>query len=900
MPLVSGTKLGPYEVVGPLGAGGMGEVYRARDRRLGRDVAVKILPGQVSNDPVRRQRFEREAKTISSLNHPHICTLHDIGSQDGVDYLVMECLEGETLAKRLEKGPLPLEQVLKYGMQIADALDKAHRNGVVHRDLKPGNIMLTSTGAKLLDFGLAKPSAALTSVATLTATVTQTSPMTEQGAIVGTFQYMSPEQVEGSELDGRSDIFSLGAVLYEMLTGQRAFQGKSQLSVASAILEKEPAPISAVKPLTPPALDHAIRRCLAKDIEDRWQTARDLALEMKWLAESSSPYTLAPAAPRHTLRTQWRSVAAWSSGSFILAAIATSAVWNWKAPFSLPARPVSRFTITLPAGQQLAGLDGGPAVALSPDGMHLAYVARQGGGAPLLYLRPMDGFEAHAIPGTEDAVNPFFSPDGRSLGFFAGTKLKKVAVNGGPAQTLGEVPMGRGASWSEQGMIATAPTNNSSLRQMSDAGGSLQPVTRFNKGEIAHRWPEFLPGGNALLFAAAATNFNWNHAQIAVQSLATGERHDLIKEATHPRYALSEHLIYAQGASLMAVPFDARRLAVTGAAVPVVEGVLQSLNSGAAQYSISASGALAYIPGNVASTQSKLVWVTRNGTEQPISAPARAYVFPRVSPDGGRVAVDIREQEAQEWLYDLSRGTLTRLTFEGSLSISAAWAPDSKRLAVQSDKGGPLNIFWEPADGSGGLERLTTSESLQFPMSWSRDGQFLAYGEIDPNSGYDIWVLRLSDHKAEPFLRTPFNESVPQFSPDGHWLAYVSDESGRWEVYVQPYPGPGGKSQISTEGGMEPVWNPKGAELFYRTGDRMMAVDVATQPSFHAGKPRVLFEGRYERTPATGPNYDVAPDGQRFLMLKPSEQEAAAPNQIDVVLNWFEELKRRVPPGKNP
>ena len=895
MPLAPGTRLGPYEITAALGAGGMGEVYRARDRRLERTVAIKVLPSQFSADVLRKQRFEREAKTISQLNHPHICTLHDIGSQDGIEYLVMECVEGETLAKRLEKGPLPLEQVLKYGAQIADALDKAHRSGVVHRDLKPGNIMLSSTGAKLLDFGLAKPVMALASVNTLTAAVTQSSPMTEVGMVIGTFQYMSPEQIEGKDLDGRSDIFSLGAVLYEMLTGHRAFQGKSQLSVASAILEKDPPPISTLKPLAPFSLDHAIRRCLAKDPEERWQTARDLALEIKWLAESGSHPSLQSSGPGLSRRTRWGAVVVWGAVSLLLVALSALVILNLK-PSSPPLR-VNRFTITLPPGQQLAGLDGGPAVALSPDGTYLAYVARKDG-AQLLYLRSMDSFDSRPISGTEDAVCPFFSPDGQWLGFFAGSKLKRVSVNGGPAQTLGNVPMGRGATWSEKGMIAFAPTNNSSLRQMSDAGGTSQPVTHFDKGEVGHRWPDFMPDGKALLFAAAATNFNWNHAQVVVQSLATGERRNLIQEATNPRYATSGHLIYAQGAALVVAPFDVKQLTTTGAGVPIVEGVLQSTNTGAAQYSISATGSLAYVPGNVLSTQSTLVWVSRNGIEQPMSAPARAYIFPRISPDGGRVAVAIREQEAHVWLYDVVRGTLTRLTFEGGLSLSATWAPDGKRIAIQSNKEGPLNIFWEPTDGSAGLERLTISDSLQFPMSWSRDGQLLAFGQIDPETGYDIWVLQLNDRKTQPFLRTPFNESVPQFSPDGHRMAYVSDESGRWEVYVQPYPGPGTKWQISTEGGMEPIWNPNGRELFYRIGDKMMAVDITTEPNFKAGKPRVLFERHYEPTPATGPNYDVSPDGQRFLMLKPGEQETAAPTQINVVLNWSEELKRRVPTAK--
>jgi eukaryotic-like serine/threonine-protein kinase len=898
MPLVSGIKLGPYEIQSPLGAGGMGEVYRARDTRLDRTVAIKILPSQFSADAVHKQRFEREAKTISSLNHPHICVLYDVGHQDGMDYLVMECVEGDTLAKRLEKGPLPLDQVLKFGAQVADALDKAHRSGVVHRDLKPGNIMLTPTGAKLLDFGLAKPAAPLTSVATLTAAVTQSSPMTEQGAIVGTFQYMSPEQVEGKELDGRSDIFSFGAVLYEMLAGQRAFPGKSQLSVASAILEKEPAAIGTVKPLTPPALDHAIKKCLAKLPDERWQSASDLASELKWITESGSQVTLAPTASVKGIRALGRRGLILSVGVLLLVAVVTGlAVRNLKPAPSEPPRPVTRTVITLPPGQQLAGMDAGPAVALSPDGTHLAYVARQGG-TQQLYLRAMDSLEGKPIPDTEGAASPFFSPDGQWLGFFAGQKLKKVSVSGGSALTLGDTPFPFGASWDSQAIIAFAPSVGSSLQQVPDGGGTPQLLTRLENGEINQRWPEFLPDGKAVLFTGAPTNASWTNSQVAVQSVATGERRNLIKGATYPRYAASGHLVYAQVATLMAVPFDPQRLQVTGTAAPVVEGVLQSRTSGAAQYSLSATGSLVYIPGGVQVDQRRLLWVSRNGAEQPVAAPARAYVFPRLSPDGRRLGVGITEQEAQVWLYDLSRETLTRFTFEGTTNANSVWTPDGKRIAFQSNKEGAPNLFWQLADGSGGLERLITSEYNNFPMSWSPDGQLLAFVEVNPTTGYDIWVLRLGDRKAQPFLRTPFNESAPRFSPDGRWLAYISNESGRWEVYVQPYPGPGGKWQISTEGGTEPVWNRNGRELFYRSGEKMMALDIATQPSFAAGKPRVLFEGRYNPAPGTGANYDVSPDGQRFLMIKPRESAEAAPTQINVVLNWFEELKRRVPTEK--
>ncbi len=534
----------------------------------------------------------------------------------------------------------------------------------------------------------------------------------------------------------------------------------------------------------------------------------------------------------------------------------------------------------------------------------------------------MDSLEAKPVPGTEGAVNPFFSPDGQWLGFFAGGKLKKVSVSGGAALTLcGASATPRGASWGSQGMIAFAPTTVGVLRQVSEAGGAPQPLTRLEKGEVSQWWPEFLPGGKAVLFAAAGGGYaNWTNAKVAVQAVGRGQRRDLVQGGTHPRYAPSGptsrigrdsgrqagHLVYAQGGILMAVPFDLERLEVTGAAVPVVEGVLESPSSGPSQYSFSATGSLVYVPGGVQAAQRRLMWVNRHGVEQPLASPARAYRYPRLSPDGRRVGATIDEQETQVWIYDLARETLTRLTFEGNTNYTSAWTPDGKRIAFISNREGPQNVFWQLADGSGGRERLTTSEYVNSPSSWYPDGQLLAFIEVNPTTGFDIWVLRLGDpstplgagRKAQLFLRTPFNESAPRFSPDGRWLAYVSDDSGRWEIYVQPYPGPGGKWLISTEGGTEPVWNPNGRELFYRSGDKMMAVEITTQQGFSAGNPRVLFEGHYLPTPATFPNYDVTPDGQRFLMVKASEQEAAA-TQINVVLNWFEELNRRVPTGKN-
>jgi eukaryotic-like serine/threonine-protein kinase len=897
--ILPGRRLGPYEILSSVGAGGMGEVYRARDTRLDRIVAIKVLPAHLADRSELRERFEREAKTIASLNHPHICTLFDIGQQDGIDYLVMEYLEGETLAHRLQKGALPLVQVLQYAIEIADALDKAHRKGVTHRDLKPGNIMLTKTGTKLLDFGLAKLKQEVAPAHVQRSELpTADDPLTAQGTIVGTLQYMAPEQLEGKEVDARTDIFAFGAVLYEMATHKRAFEGNSQASLIVAILERDPPPMSSLQPMTPPVLDRVVKKCLAKEPEKRWQAASDVCDELKWIAEGGSQIALAPTAAIRGIPALSRRASILGLGVLLLvAAVASLATWNLKPS---PSQPITRTVINLPLGQQLAGLDSGPAIALSPDGTQLVYVARQGV-VQQLYLRAMDSLEAKPIPGSEGAAIPFFSPDGQWVGFFSGEKLKKVSVNGGAALDLSDVgaaPSGAGASWGSQGIIAFAGVNASPLKQVQEVGGAPQPLTRLENGDVSQRWPEFLPGGGAVLFTAGRSGITFSNGQVAVQSFRAGERRNLVQVGTNPRYAPSGHLVYAQSGNLMAMSFDPQRLTVTGAATPVVEGVLQSPTTGAAQYSISATGSLVYLPGGVQATQSRLLWVSRNGAEQPLGAPARPYRFPRLSPDGRRVAVSIIEQESQTWLYDLSRDTLSRFTFEGSQNYTPVWTPDGKRIAFESNNSGPLNIFWQLADGSGGIERLTTSQYINAPASWSSQGQLLAFDEINPTTGQNIRVLRMSDHKLLPFHRTGSNENEPRFSADGRWLAYISDESGRYEVYVQPYPGPGGKWQISTQGGTEPVWNPNGRELFYRSGDKMMAVEVTTQPGFAASTPRMLFEGRYEFPPVPLHNFDVSPDGQRFLMLKPSEQAMAAPTQINVVLNWFEELKQKVPTGK--
>jgi serine/threonine-protein kinase len=882
MSLKAGTRLGPYEILSAIGAGGMGEVYKARDTRLDRTVAIKVLPTHLADRSELRERFEREAKTIASLNHPHICTLHDIGQQDSIDYLVMEYLEGETLAQRLVKGALPIQQVLQYAIEIADALDKAHRKGITHRDLKPGNVMLTKSGTKLLDFGLAKLKQEAAPAIPDSQLPTMTKAITGEGTILGTLQYMAPEQVEAKEVDARTDIFAFGAVVYEMATGKKAFEGKTSASVMAAILKDEPPAMSSLQPVTPPMLDRVVKKCLAKEPDKRWQAASDLCEELKWIGESGAETS--KAALREVKPPAWRQAVVLGLAVLVAVAITGLAVWNLR---SSP-KPVTRTVITLPPGDRLVGPDQ-TALALSPDGKQLAYAAIRGT-ASQIYLRAMDSLESRPVPGTEGASSPFFSPDGQWIGFSAGGKLKKVSVSGGAAVTLGDAGNGFGGSWGSQGTIVFAP--GGSLLQVPDAGGAPQPLTRVEKGENNHDWPAFLPGGKAVLFN---TGNSAADLQVAVQSLATGQRRNLVG-GTRPRYAASGHLIYAQGTTLMAVPFDPQRLEIKGTPVPVVEGVEYSAAFANSQYSVSETGSLAYISGGSQANQRRMVWVNRNGAEQPLSAPPQPYEIVRVSPDGRRVAVELGEQL---WLYDLARDTLTRFTFEGTRNQNPVWTPDGKRIAFFSNKEVIANLFWQLADGSGGLERLSTSQHVQIPKSWSPDGQLLSFDELNPKTQYDIWVLQMSGHKAQPFLQTPFNEGGATFSPDGHWLAYVSNESGRPEVYVQPYPGPGVKWQISTEGGTEPTWNHNGKELFYRSGNKMMALDVATQPGFIAGKPHMLFEGQYfaNEWPQVSTVYDVSKDGQRFLMVKAAEQASSA-TQINVVLNWFEELKQKVPTGK--
>src|ERR1700675_2461601 len=740
MPLSNGTRLGPYEVIAPLGAGGMGEVYRARDTRLDRTVAVKILPAHLSSDPPLRARFEQDAKAISSLNPPHICALYDVGHQDGTDFLVMEYLEGDTLAKLLAKGPLPLAQVLKYSIAIADALDKAHRQSIIHRDLKPGNIMITKSGAKLLDFGLAKAAVPLASGAPLTPAVPRTTPGTQQGTIVGTFQYMSPEQVEAKELDARSDIFSFGAVLYEMLTGKRAFVGKSQLRVASAVLEKDPKSISTLQPLTPPALDRAIRVCLAKDPEDRWQTARDLLLELKWIGEGGSQTGVAaPIEPQGNKHLQWLPWAA----VVLLALAGTALAIGFVSRSPKPSEPISLSADT--GADAPLYTEWGASAILSPDGRRMAFIATDSDQKRRIYLRSLDQLQATVLHGTEGARDHFFSPDGQWLGFFADGKLKKVSVQGGATVTLCDAPTGHGGSWAEDGNIVFVPTIRSGVFRVSSAGGAAEPLTTLNReaGEITQRWPQVLPGGKSVIFTSHTHGGNYEDADIVAYSMSSGQRKVLLQKGYYSRYLPSGHLLYVHEGTIFASSFDAKRLELPGKQVPIVEGVVTAPGNGGAQFSFSDTGNLAYVPGRRTSQDFGIFWMDVAGKFTPLREAKADYYDLKFSPDGTRIALELNDGKRNDiWVYEAALDTLTRLTFGGEANLAPVWSPDGQRIVYTTmDNRDQYDLYWKRADGAGDPVRLTQTKNAKYAGSWSPDGKVLAFEQRNADTFWGIATL---------------------------------------------------------------------------------------------------------------------------------------------------------------
>ncbi|MDE3137547.1 MAG: protein kinase [Acidobacteriota bacterium] len=865
--------------MGPLGAGGMGEVYRAKDTRLGRTVAIKVLPPHLAARPEAKQRFEREARAISALQHPRICTLHDVGHQDGTDFLVMEHLEGETLAHRLARGQFPPEQVLEIGIQICEGLEAAHRAGVTHRDLKPANIMLTKTGAKLLDFGLAKPldaapAANLTALPTLSAAPKPAQPLTAEGTIIGTFQYMSPEQLEGREADARSDIFALGAVLYEMATGKRAFEGKSQASVIAAILEREPPPVSQSQPASPPALDRAVRQCLEKDPDRRWQSAHDVKLELEWIREGSSTSgaSAQPAAPG----TAWQRAAWVITAICFLAAVAFAAAYFLRTP--QPA-PTVRSSLLPPGATSFKPFN----FAISPDGTRLAFVATNAEGKNILWVRSLSAASPHQLDGTDNAIYPFWSPDNRRIGFFAEQKLKTVDIVSGSVRILCDARSGRGGTWNRNGTIVFAPAISGPLNTIPDTGGIPKAVTSIRaSGSEANRWPFFLPDGRHFLYFVDWTNIQDLHQHgIYVGSLDGGAPKLISSELAGSVAFTSGYLLYVRQTSLMAQPFDPDSLETIGPPEVIAEQeVPVDTSFSKSGFSVSETGVLIFQ--SLADSASQLEWFDAKGN--PLGKiPDLGYADPSVSPDGHFLAVssdDERNGKHYIRVIDLSRGTSTRIT-DGGMETTPSWSPDGKWVFYNISSRGAGNsdgISRVAADGSSRPQFLLKQQRLGFG-SWSHDGQFVM-------SDFSGGGPSLAVYSASTKRLTELGEqgAEPRFSPDGRWIAYNARE-----IVVQPFPGPGPRIQISNNGGAQPVWSRDGKHVFYISRDKKLMEADFDPRSGTAGPPHVVFQTRIIAPDYVGTQYDVAPDGRFIINSVPADHSAP----LTLLANWTAALKQQ-------
>ena len=872
----------------------MGEVYRARDTRLDRDVAVKVLPPHLSSSEEGRQRFEREARTISQLSHPHICALYDVGRDGGVEYLVMELLEGETLADRLGRGALPMDAVLRFGIEIADALDKAHRQGIVHRDLKPGNVMLTKSGVKLLDFGLAKAVAPLARESGLTSLPTiagSRQPLTQEGTILGTFQYMAPEQLEGREADARTDIFAFGAVLYEMATGHKAFSGGSQASLISNIMKEEPAAISTVQPMTPPALDRVVRTCLAKDPEDRFQTAHDAKLQLQWIAEGGSQ---AGAPVVVTQRRKSRERLAWTVAAVAIAAAALATFGYLRRA---PVETLAVRSSILPPEKVALDFSGSGtgSLSISPDGRLLTFVASAEGGKNQLWLRSLDAKDAHPMAGTEGAEWPFWSPDSRFIAFFANQKLKKVDVAGAPPLVLCDATNGRSGSWNREGVIVFSPDSVVPIHRVSAGGGAPTPVTVLDsaRGETTHRWASFLPDGRHFLYMAG-THAGGTKSEANAVYLASLDSKDrtLLLQARSNVFFASGYLLYVLDKTLLAQPFDAKRLKLTGDPISLEESILYDAGFFRAAFSVSENGVLVYATGSRES-KAPLVWYDRAGKPMggPVAEPAEygSLSFPA---DERRVAAMIGDPSTglpDVWLIDFARGTRTRFTFGPGPSVQPIWSPDGSRIVytgvakVVKATGPVSEVTVKPTGGSEKEEIIFRGDGQISATSWSPDGRFLALEvlRVGSHTKTDVWILPLvGDRKAYPFLETEFSEEAAAFSPDGRWLSYVSDESGKSELYVTSFPSHSGKWQVSTGGVIAGGWVRSGREMLYLGADQnVMSVEVRADASgFDAAVPKVLFKSPRALTGA------FTPRGNRFLLAP--RAEGSQTSSIGLVSNW--------------
>jgi Tol biopolymer transport system component len=909
MALASGTRLGSYEVLAQIGAGGMGEVYQAHDTKLGRDVAIKVLPEAFAHDPERLSRFQREAKMLAALNHPNIATIYGLEQSGGTSYLVMELVSGETLQDRVKRdGAVPLEEALAIAKQIAEALEGAHEKGIIHRDLKPANVKVTPEGkVKVLDFGLAKAFAGDAANEDIGNSPTLSHAATMQGVILGTAAYMSPEQARGKAVDKRTDIWAFGCVLYELMTGHRIFAGEDVSETLAFVLTKEPE-WSRLPSATPPAIRTLIQRCLRKDRRQRVPDAAAIRIEID---DALSGTAIAePVA----LQGKSRERVAWAAAVvFVLTTIASTAGFVLRAPKL--AQPLQAVRLSAEVGADASLYTNyGPAAILSPDGTRLALVATASDQKQRIYVRSLDQLQATALSGTEDARDPFFSPDGQWIGFFADEKLKKISVQGGAAVTLCDAPADRGGSWGENGTIVFAQNTAGALSRVSSAGGTPQPLTTTldkQAGELTYRWPQVLPGGKTVLVTSSAGGGSWEDADIVVYSMASGERKTLQHGGFHARYLTSGHVVYMHGGTLFAVPFDLKQLEVTGQPAPILEGVVNAPIYGGAQFSVSETGNLVYVGGRSGSQDVSIYWMDHEGKFQPLRETPGGYFNLAFSPDGRRLALEIYDGRRSDiWVYEWERDTLTRLTFAGEANSNPRWTPDGQRITYSSqEKGGAYNLWWIRADGAGDAQRLTESKNQQDEGSWRPDGKVLAFRQVNPRTQGDIMTLTVEGNEKsgwkpgepKPFVNSPFNEVQPTFSPDGRWLVYFANESGTNEVYVRPFPGPGGKWQISTGGGQYPRWSHNGKELFYRTADSkiMVVTYTASGDSFHADKPQLWSPGQFADRGPGNYTFDLHPDGKRFAVLKaPGTEQTTTVNKVSFIFNFFDELRSKFPTGK--
>ncbi len=881
MPLGPGAKLGPYEVLAPLGAGGMGEVWRARDTKLRREVALKIPPELFATDPDRLARFRREAYLLASLNHPHIGAIYGLEESDGFEALVLELVEGPTLADRIARGPLPLDEALPIARQIADALEAAHEQGMVHRDLKPSNIKLRPDGTvKVLDFGLAKALEPPGSpVADVTTSPTMTAPGTQMGVIVGTAAYMAPEQAKGKLVDKRSDVWAFGIVLYEMLTGCRPFEGETTTEVLAGVLTRSP-DWNALPAATPPPIRRLLRRCLEKDPRRRVRDIADAAIEIdEALIGPSTDERLRAPAESPARRGRWTIVV----GALALLLVGLAGAAMWLLSRTPPATSIARFSVTLPSGQLLAPL-GEPVIAISPDGRRLAYSYRW------IYVRDMDEVEFRTLATPTPAAEPFFSPDGQWLGYSSTGQLLKVPVSGGTPQVVTSADP-TGATWLDDDTIIFAESDKGLFR-VAAAGGTperLFPV----EPPVLVAWPQVLPGGRFVLYTEGRIGM-WEQADAVIRALDGRDRQVVLRNAPAARYAETGHLVYGAGGRLLAVPFDLSARRVTGEAVPLPESVNTSVATGVWQAVWSQTGTLVHLPPGQA--QGQLVWVDRSGNATPALRTPRQYSDPRLSPDGRRVAAHLQDEENDVWVGELTRGTLTRLTLDRLEDETPVWSPDGRHVAYAASRAGLIRgVYRRAADGSGLEELVWKSAEHTHVIEWSPDARALVIHSLHPTTGSNLLLLDLASRDARPLMQSRFNERYGPLSPNGKWIAYSSDESGREEIYVQPFPALDARMQISTDGGTQPIWSRDGRELFYRSARDVMAT-MTSKASMAFSSPRPLFTDRFERPQPDGHiTYDVAPDG-RFLMIAALERaDGAGRNELHVVLNWFEELKARAP-----